>query len=187
MPLDLHKIDDIFNLDEMEIVKIVENARRNKSPSQVAMIAARLMRKIDSDQDDEGISRRIRIASLFRIKHTMLRDAMNVLKLAQKELIAAVDADNISVLTARKFVGCCVTEQRAIAARAARKPRRKRPAADRYEEPVAGPGPAPGGNLLNSAIARGYEAVDCLKRIPKNDRFRERGFQIVTDWIRRNR
>ncbi len=35
-------------------------------------------------------------------------------------------------------------------------------------------------------VQRGNEAVDCLKRIPKHDPLRARGFQIVTDWIRRN-
>lgn len=30
------------------------------------------------------------------------------------------------------------------------------------------------------------EAINCLIRIPKNDALRKRGFQIVTDWIKRN-
>jgi hypothetical protein len=30
------------------------------------------------------------------------------------------------------------------------------------------------------------QAINCLIRIPKNDGLRKRGFQIVTDWIRRN-
>jgi len=32
-------------------------------------------------------------------------------------------------------------------------------------------------------ITRAEEAIDCLKRIPKNDALRKRGFQQVTDWI----
>jgi len=35
-------------------------------------------------------------------------------------------------------------------------------------------------------VSRAHEAINCLKRIPKNDRLRKRGFQIVTDWIRDN-
>jgi hypothetical protein len=33
---------------------------------------------------------------------------------------------------------------------------------------------------------RAHEAINCLMRIPKNDALRERGFQIVMDWIRQN-
>ena len=36
-------------------------------------------------------------------------------------------------------------------------------------------------------VLRANEAIDCLKRIPKNDAHRKRGFQIVTDWIRHNK
>lgn len=36
-------------------------------------------------------------------------------------------------------------------------------------------------------VLRANEAIDCLKRIPKNDPHRKRGFQIVTDWIKHNR
>jgi predicted nuclease with TOPRIM domain len=45
---------------------------------------------------------------------------------------------------------------------------------------------------LPEGVSRGVgvryanEAVDRLKRIPKNDGLRKRGFQIVTDWIRQN-
>ena len=36
----------------------------------------------------------------------------------------------------------------------------------------------------SKAIFYGNEAVDALKRIPKNDPLLKRGFQIVTDWIK---
>ena len=36
-------------------------------------------------------------------------------------------------------------------------------------------------------VLRANEAIDCLKRIPKNDQLRKRGLQIVTDWIRHNK
>jgi hypothetical protein len=37
--------------------------------------------------------------------------------------------------------------------------------------------------LLGTGVIRANEAIDCLKRIPKNDALRNRGFQIVRDWI----
>lgn len=36
-------------------------------------------------------------------------------------------------------------------------------------------------------VVRANEAINCLKRIPKNDLHRKRGFQIVADFIRHNR
>jgi ParB family chromosome partitioning protein len=36
-------------------------------------------------------------------------------------------------------------------------------------------------------VERANEAINALKRIPKNDPLRKRGFQIVTDWIRANK
>jgi hypothetical protein len=39
---------------------------------------------------------------------------------------------------------------------------------------------------LGVGVFRGHEAIDCLSRIPKDDRLRGRGFQIVMDWIRNN-
>ncbi len=44
----------------------------------------------------------------------------------------------------------------------------------------------PGHKIRGVGTIRGHEAVDCLKRIPKNDALRKRGFQIVTDWIESN-
>jgi hypothetical protein len=41
--------------------------------------------------------------------------------------------------------------------------------------------------LQGVGIIRANEAIDCLNWIPKNDALRKRGFQLVTDWIRRNR
>jgi ParB-like chromosome segregation protein Spo0J len=57
----------------------------------------------------------------------------------------------------------------------------------------ASPLPVDSGDELPEGVSRGKgvrfanEAIDCLKRIPKNDLLRNRGFQIVTDWIRRNK
>ncbi len=44
--------------------------------------------------------------------------------------------------------------------------------------------PTPEQRAKSKAIFIANEAIDALKRIPKNDPLRKRGFQIVTDWIR---
>lgn len=38
-----------------------------------------------------------------------------------------------------------------------------------------------------STLARANEAIDALKCIRASNPYRQRGFQIVTDWIRANR
>jgi hypothetical protein len=45
----------------------------------------------------------------------------------------------------------------------------------------------PEGESRGVGVQRANEAINCLSRIPKNDRLRKRGFQIVTDWIRHNK
>lgn len=44
----------------------------------------------------------------------------------------------------------------------------------------------PPGTSRGVGVDRANEAINCLMRIPKNDRLRKRGFQIVTDWIKSN-
>jgi ParB-like chromosome segregation protein Spo0J len=39
---------------------------------------------------------------------------------------------------------------------------------------------------LGTGVTHAYEAINCLKRIPKSDALRKRGFQIVKDWIKHN-
>ena len=59
--------------------------------------------------------------------------------------------------------------------------------------PVAGAEKQPTGEKANDKIkanrfgvARAHEAINSLKRISKSDELRERGFQVVTDWIIHN-
>jgi ParB-like chromosome segregation protein Spo0J len=40
--------------------------------------------------------------------------------------------------------------------------------------------------VRGKGIDLGYEAINCLKRIPKNDALRMRGFEVVKDWINLN-
>ena len=52
------------------------------------------------------------------------------------------------------------------------------------KEPATAPEP---GKFRGVGVLRANEAIDALKRIPKNDALRKRGFQIVSDWIKANR
>jgi ParB family chromosome partitioning protein len=44
----------------------------------------------------------------------------------------------------------------------------------------------PPGVRRGVGVDKANEAIDCLKKIPKKDRLRKRGFQIVSDWISRD-
>lgn len=41
--------------------------------------------------------------------------------------------------------------------------------------------------IKGKGVQYAHDAINCLKRIPKNDALRKQGFQLVTDWIRHNR
>ena len=117
--------------------------------------------------------------------------ATKVLKNGTPALIKVVDEGRMSVSTA----AIIASEPPEVQDKEAANPRRNR----RY-------GPVPGGQIVEAdpseasdseepperecrgvGVRHANEAIDCLMRIPKNDPLRKRGFQIVTDWIRRNR
>lgn len=52
---------------------------------------------------------------------------------------------------------------------------------------VADGGASATGKARPIGVLRANEAIDCLKRIPRNDSHRERGFQVVMDWIKHNK
>lgn len=57
----------------------------------------------------------------------------------------------------------------------------------RVEPKQVQPEEEPNGERRGKGVILANEAINCLKRIPKNDALRKRGFQIVTDWIKANR
>lgn len=101
---------------------------------------------------------------------------VTVLSKGVPELIAAVDADEIAISTAARAASLPPEEQKdLVKAGRGRSNARK----DEIIEP-------PNGNIKGVGVIRANEAINCLIRIPKNDALRKRGFQIVTDWIRKN-
>jgi ParB-like chromosome segregation protein Spo0J len=107
--------------------------------------------------------------------------ASRVLKNGCPELIKAVDSNEMAVSTAARMAPKPHDEQRAIlAAYTGGKP------GARVAESAEAPEPPPG-ESRGVGVRRGNEAIDALKRIPRNDALRKRGFQLVTDWIRNNK
>lgn len=114
--------------------------------------------------------------------------ATKVIKQGTPELVKAVDSSVMAVSSAamisqeppevqRQMVDEQMSRGRRYDNFAKRRSTEK---ADAETEP-------PEGESRGVGVQRANEAVNCLSRIPKNDRLRKRGFQIVTDWIRHNK
>jgi general stress protein YciG len=107
--------------------------------------------------------------------------ARTVINSENEPLIAAVDSDAIAVSTAAKMTDATPEEvAKVIANSKGRAHIRKNEVTDSQPEGESN------GSVKSVGIIRANEAINCLSRIPKNDRNRKRGFQIVKDWIRRN-
>lgn len=184
--------------------------RRHLTPTQRAMAAARAREIYDraakerqkaSGGDRKSGDRKSVVENLpqpndgksrdqagraFGVSGKLVDMATNVLRRGTPELVAAVEADLVAVSTAERAVGISEGEQRRILDNVAsgRIGKRQRPAAERDGddgEPVATNGRDPKGIILAN------EAINCLQRIPKNDALRKRGFQLVSDWIRKHK
>lgn len=149
-----------------------------KNPSQLAMEAARTR----GDARDQ-------VGKVVGVSGKSIDSATKVLEAGTPKLIAAVDADLIAVSTAARAASRPEEEQDALADRAKETAesghrRRPRPTAEEKAETEED---APTGEPIGVGVFQANEAINCLIRIPKNDRLRKRGFQIVTDWIKANR
>lgn len=106
--------------------------------------------------------------------------ATKVLSKGTPEVIKAVDSDTIKVSTAAKLVDESPAVQRKAVADVAAGKKATKSTVAKANEPEEG-------KFRGVGVFRANEAIDCLKRIPKNDALRKRGFQIVTDWIKQNK
>ncbi len=109
--------------------------------------------------------------------------ATRVLKKGTPELVKAVDDGRMAISTAAALAA----EPPEVQRREADIPKRDRQHISSTNgvnrEETSEPEP---GKFLGVGVLRANEAINALKRIPKNDPLRKRGFQIVTDWIKAN-
>lgn len=174
--------------------------RRHLSTSQRAMVAARA-RKFYDDQAKERMklsegrghkkgmenlpdlstgSARDQAGRAVNVSGKTVDDASRVLRNGTPELIKAVDEDKISVSYAARFSTHPAETQNKIAESSKGRPNSRKDTQPELDE-------LPAGQSIGKGVRYANEAIDCLKRIPKNDALRKRGFQIVTDWIRHNK
>jgi hypothetical protein len=187
--------------------------RRHLTPSQKSMIAARAREMYDKEADRRRLlgqqsggrghkkensvenlppsldSAKARDAAgkALGVSGKSVDFATKVLEHGTPELIAAVDAGRMAVSTAAVHCTESPDLQREIVEKktaqrnyADSSKKLKREKEDDSEIDQAA-------REKSKAIRYANEAIDRLKRIPKNDCLRKRGFQIVTDWIRHNK
>jgi hypothetical protein len=200
--------------DPIAYVRSLNEHRRHLTPSQMSMVAARARDYYDAQAKArmvEGGTRggqakgveslpqpsekaRDAAGKAFGVSGRSVDFATRVLERGTEELVKAVDEGRIAVSAAAVVAADPPEEQRAFVAKSAH--RKYRPTKDGGEfgattKREKGSTPSePESDEIRSrgvGVRRANEAVDCLKRIPKNDSLRARGFQIVTDWIRQNR
>lgn len=202
--------------DPIAYVLSLNRHRRHLSATQLAMVGAKARDLYDrqakerqkaSGGDRKSQSKKSVQENLPEPIHGQARDqvgqavgvsgksidhATKVLNNGTEKLVSAVEADLIAVSTAARASSLSEEEQDALADRASDDGHRKRhrpKEAERAKEAAQSNGKHDADaeiKLKGKGVIIAHEAINVLSRIPKNDQLRKRGFQIVTDWIRKN-
>lgn len=118
-------------------------------------------------------------AKLLNVSGRTIQRAIDVGKKGVLEVIDAVEKGSLSLRKAEEIVRQPKEEQpEALQKVLEPEPKKETP------EKKLGNGSKTG--MLGMGVVRANEAINCLKRIPKNDALRKRGFQIVRDWMKHN-
>jgi ParB-like chromosome segregation protein Spo0J len=197
-PREVHPDDPVAYVLSMNL------HRRQLSVSQRAMVGdnARAMyearaeermlagKKVDdpernSSQGVRAPETRDQVGALVGVSGDSIDKARRIRVQGIAEVVAAVEADKISLNVADK-VARLSQEEQPKALQKALAPRARSPQIGRKSNPATLDAELQEGVDNGVGVSRAHEAINCLRRIPKNDRLRKRGFQIVTDWIKHN-
>lgn len=143
-----------------------EQAKRNQPQSQKVANLPPIEKKKSRDAAGEAIG----------VSGRSVDYASKVLRDGTPELIKAVDTDKIAVSTGAKIALHSPDTQRELVAKAKGRP------STRHTEKQTKKGAKEGKGIILA-----NEAINSLKKIPKSDPDRERAFQIVQDWLKRNK
>jgi hypothetical protein len=202
------RYEEIKTDDPIAYVRSLNEHRRHLTATQLGLVAAKAKEyyekeasermhagqksggrgKVKNSMEDlpqslDAGSARDKAGQDFGVSGKMVDYGAQVLKSGNPELIEAVEQDRIALSTAAR-ISSNTPDQIAKTLENSQKGRR-RPRPTEQDEPEAEPDKD--ARAKSKAIFRANEAVDALKRIPKNDPLRKRGFQIVTDWIKANK
>jgi hypothetical protein len=175
--------------------------RRHLTPSQKAMVAARAREMFDNQAKERQKRKpassvpanlpeqtgdaRDKAAAAVGVGGRSVDYATKVLTNGVPELAAAVDQGRMAVSTAA-ILSSEPAEVQVQEATGPRRARRYGPGAGGAREDAQEEPELPEGQMRGKGVICANEAINCLMRIPNNDRLRKRGFQIVTDWMRHN-
>lgn len=179
--------------DPIARVVSLNSKRRHMTPSELSMVAARVRQLYDAQAKErmhagkrnpvvtvpQGKSRDL-AGKAIGVSGSLVDKATKVLHKGTPELIAAVEGGRLSVSSAAELAEADEATQKYVAAQA-------HVSGGRYRKPKTEVDVKNASNREGVGVTRANEAINCLTRIPKNDPLRKRGFQIVTDWIRKNR
>lgn len=124
---------------------------------------------------------RDKLAEQFGVSHGSVDRARKVIATGNEELISAVDKGKVTVAKAAA-IAANPPELHARLLEVA-KGGRASPKSQPSKNSEATE-PTQEERAKSKAIFLANEAIDALKKIPKNDPLRKRGFQIVSDWIK---
>ena len=139
----------------------------------------------NSPQVNAGISRD-QIGAAVGVSGNTIDKAHRVREDGIPEVARAVESGALSINKANQVARLPKQEQPAALEKAL-KPRAASPRTAGKNGDTKEEDDLPEGVFRGVGVIKANEAIDCLSRIPRNDRLRKRGFQIVTDWIKRNR
>lgn len=194
------KAENVEPDDPIAYVLSLNRFRRHLSHSQWAMIGdrardlydqqAKERQKLSKGRGKKGVNdsthllegkSRDHAGAAVGISGPSIDAARTVRQQGIPELVSAVEQDRVNVRTAAKIAKQPPEIQQEILKSEATTPTKLNEFlsdSDDEQEEIKSQG---------KGIRYANEAIDCLKRIPKNDALRKRGFQIVTDWIRHNK
>lgn len=170
--------------------KLKEKYAREAKGRQVATLMRGKERPVVENlppRSDAGKTRD-KMGKVFGVSGRMVTSAEKVLRKGTPALKDAVDTKLMAISTAEKISSLPEEDQDVLVeqvkkARAEGKNSKVRTELDhrRYKNDDSTDG------LKGKGIIYAQEAINWLRRIPKDDALRARGFQSVTDWIRHNK
>lgn len=172
--------------------------RRHLTTSQKAMVAAKARGVYDKAAKERQVRKpvdsvvanfppqkaRDAAGAAMGISGRSVDKASKVLREGSPELVTAVETNTVSVNAAEKIASLPKEDQPAAIESSGSTGGLSTTRATEKPQP---PKELPEGVSRGVGIQWGNAAIDALKRIPKNDGLRERGFQIVSDWIKSNK
>lgn len=206
------KFRHVSPADPVAYVLSLNLHRRHLTPAQRAMVGARAREIYDRQAKErmteggrsggkgrpkQGVENlpppnsdtgkaRDQVGKVVGVSGKSIDHATRVINHAVPEVIKAVDEGRMAISTA----AILSAEHPEAQKREATEPKRNRtytPCSQRHNgQSDDDDGEPEEGVLRGKGIILANEAINCLTRIPKNDALRKRGFQLVTDWIKRN-